>query len=80
MTLLVNCTTAALTTKCVHLYLKILAVLLGTQVSTYGDRAFQNAAPKLWNNLLNCIRECDTLTPFKSKLKHYLFVETYKRI
>ena len=46
----------------------------------YGDRDFEIAAPKLWNKHRNTIRECDTLPSFKSKLKHYLFVESYKDI
>ena len=51
-----------------------------TRTKSYGDRAFQNVLPKLWDKHPNCIRKCDTLTFFKSKLKHYLFEESYKCI
>ena len=47
-----------------------------TKTKSYRDRALQNATPKLWNKLPKCIRVCNTLTSFKSKLKHYLFVES----
>ena len=50
-----------------------------TRTKSYGDRAFQNAAPKLWNKLPKAIRLCDTLSLFKRKLKQHLFEESYQR-
>jgi exonuclease III len=50
-----------------------------TKTKSYGDRAFQNAAPKLWNNLPLSIRQSDTLNSFKHKLKSYLFEGSFKR-
>ena len=40
---------------------------------TLGDRAFQSAAPKLWNSLPAEIRNIQTLTSFKRALKTYFF-------
>ena len=48
-----------------------------TRTKSYGDRAFQNSAPKLWNSLPISIRQCETLTSFKSDLKNHLFKESY---
>ena len=39
----------------------------------YGDRAFGNCAPKLWNSLPLSIRCISTVDSFKKHLKHYLF-------
>ena len=39
----------------------------------YGDRAFSNCAPKLWNALPLSIRASGTMGYFKSHLKHHLF-------
>ena len=50
-----------------------------TKKKAYGDRAFQNAAPKLWNRLPLCIRQSTTLTAFKTRLKCHLFKESFKR-
>ncbi len=47
------------------------------RTKNYGDRAFQNSAPKLWNSLPLCIRQSETLTSFKTKLKHHFFKESY---
>lgn len=41
--------------------------------TSYGDRAFSNSAPRLWNALPYFIRMCPTLSSFKSQLKHHLF-------
>lgn len=38
-----------------------------------GDRAFSVAGPRLWNALPVVIRKLDTLSKFKSQLKHLLF-------
>ncbi len=45
--------------------------------STVGGRSFSYLAPKLWNNLPNTVREADTLSQFKSRLKTHLFNLTY---
>ena len=51
-----------------------------TRTKSYGDRAFQNAAPRLWNKLPKKLRQCDSLSAFKSGLKKHLFDKSYKRI
>ena len=43
------------------------------RTSTYGERAFAAAAPKLWNRMPAKIRAIDSLTCFKSALKTFLF-------
>ena len=49
-----------------------LLVVPKSFTSTYGDRAFSVAAPKLWNNLPANIRTTSALESFKRKLKmHY---------
>ena len=40
---------------------------------SYGERAFCNYAPKLWNALPEYLRKSQTLLYFKKHLKHYLF-------
>ena len=45
---------------------------------TLGGRAFQSAAPVLWNNLPLALRKIDSLTTFKSALKSYLFKLAFK--
>ena len=40
---------------------------------TLGDRAFENAAPKVWNRLPLEIRQCQSLKIFKVLLKTLLF-------
>ena len=45
---------------------------------SYGDRAFQVAAPKLWNKLPDEIKLSSSLNEFKSKLKTFLFREAYE--
>ena len=43
-------------------------------IPTLGDRAFQSAAPKMWNGSLPAeIRNIETLTSFKGALKTYFF-------
>jgi len=44
-----------------------------SRTTSYGDRAFSVAAPKLWNALPPEIRDAPTLTMFKSVLKTHLF-------
>ena len=57
---------------------KNLLIVPKTLNKTYGDRAFYAAAPKLWNNLPQVIRDCNSITSFKSNLKIYLFRKHYK--
>ena len=45
--------------------------------STVGARAFSHQAPSLWNNLPAVIREAETISAFKSKLKTFLFDLAY---
>ena len=40
---------------------------------TFGDRAFEKTAPKLWNNLSQNIRSITDFDQFKSMLKTHLF-------
>ena len=42
--------------------------------TTYGDRAFTNCAPKLWNALPVYVKQSNTLSIFKGQLKHYFFI------
>ncbi len=48
-----------------------------TNIKHYGDRAFQNAAPKLWNELPMFIYQCDSLANFEHHLKTYLFKKSF---
>ena len=41
--------------------------------TAYGDRAFQNCAPRLWNSLPPYLKIIGTIDLFKKHLKHYLF-------
>ena len=49
-----------------------------TSLITYGDRAFQSSAPKLWNALPNNIKNSKNLDNFKQLLKTHLFERSYK--
>ena len=40
---------------------------------TLGDRAFQSAAPYLWNALPSAIRNIETLDTFKTAVKTHFF-------
>ena len=42
-------------------------------LTSFGDRAFSTAGPRLWNSLPTEIHFARSLETFKSKLKHYLF-------
>ena len=57
---------------------KNLLIVPKTLNKTYGDRAFYAAAPKLWNNLPQAIRDCNSITSFKLNLKTHLFRKHYK--
>ena len=41
--------------------------------TAYGDRAFSNSAPRLWNALPIFLRKSETIHYFKAHLKHHLF-------
>ena len=45
---------------------------------TLGDRAFQSAAPYLWNALPLAIRNMKTLDAFKTAIKTHLFNSAFK--
>ena len=49
-----------------------------SSTTTYGDREFSIAAPKLWNSLPMTFKDIDSLYVFKSKVKTYLFQDAYK--
>lgn len=44
-----------------------------TNSRRYGDRAFSNAGPKMWNSLPNDIRNISNSVAFKKTLKTFLF-------
>ena len=44
-----------------------------TELVTFGDRAFSNAAPRLWNALPASIRDIQNISVFKKSLKTHLF-------
>ena len=52
---------------------KGLLLMEHTPNSTFGERAFSVAAPKLWNKLPFAIRNIDNINSFKKELKTYLF-------
>ena len=45
-----------------------------TRLSSYGDRAFSSAAPRLWNSLPVDLRETHNPTLFAQRLKTHLYV------
>ena len=45
--------------------------------TSYGDRAFSVAAPKLWNSLPDSIKQSSTLNCFRKNLKTHLFKQAY---
>ncbi len=45
--------------------------------STKGGRTFSYLAPKLWNSLPDNVRDADTLSLFKSRLKTHLFSQAF---
>jgi len=48
-----------------------------TKTVRYGDRAFVAYAPKIWNMLPLYIRQSDTMSCFKSRLKTHYFKLKY---
>ena len=55
----------------------LLAVPSSKSLSTLGERAFQFAAPSLWNGLPKEIRQIQSLFSFKKQLKTFLFRAAY---
>ena len=49
-----------------------------SRTARYGQRAFGNIAPKLWNELPSHIRAQTSLTAFKRMLKTRLFLQAYQ--
>ena len=47
------------------------------KLKTYGERSFQHAAPKEWNNLPLDIRDSPSLAIFNSRLKTFLFKSAF---
>jgi len=56
---------------------KRLLIVPKSSTTTYGDRAFSIAAPKLWNNLPDSIKYAETVKQFISLVKTYLFKEAF---
>ena len=48
-----------------------------TRTATYGERAFQAAAPTLWNKLPSLVKSNTTLDGFKKDLKTFLFERAF---
>ena len=55
----------------------LLAVPSSKSLSTLGERAFQFAAPSLWNGLPKEIRQIQSLFSFKKQLKTFLLRAAY---
>ena len=51
-----------------------------TKLLQYGGRSFFSAAPKLWNELPDTVRKCESLDVFKSALKKHLFCNAYLQL
>ena len=49
----------------------------GKTLKTYGDRAFEIAAPKLWNPLPLPLKKSQSINTFKQGLKTFLFKEAF---
>ena len=47
------------------------------ELTSFGDRAFQHAAPRLWNGLPISLRSANNLNSFKKDLKTFLFKDAY---
>ena len=54
-----------------------LLVTNKTKTKNYGDRAYCNAAPSIWNSLPDNLRKANSVSSFKSGLKTHLFKECY---
>ena len=69
--LLVKMTTRQMGLRSESTYKKLLIPL--TKRKTFAQRSFSVAAPTLWNGLRINVKQANTLIPFKSLLKSYLF-------
>jgi hypothetical protein len=59
---------------CVTITDPILRILkIPRALNSFGDRAFSNTAPRLWNALPAQLRQAETPNYFKAHLKHLLF-------
>ena len=59
---------------CVIIIDPLNRILKMNRVNTaYGERAFSNCAPKLWNALPDYLRHSNTISYFKGHLKNYFF-------
>jgi len=54
-----------------------LLVVPKTRTKSYGDKAFPNVAPRLWNDLPLVIRTASSLDAFKKSLKTHLFRQAF---
>jgi hypothetical protein len=60
--------------ECVRIKDSENRILYIPRVNTaYGDRAFSNSAPRLWNALPLSLRKSETISYFKAHLKQHLF-------
>jgi hypothetical protein len=53
-------------------------VIPKSKTVTYGDRRFEYAAPKLWNDLPSGVRDSSSLCSFKRALKTHYFKQAYE--
>jgi hypothetical protein len=56
---------------------KSLLIKPKMKLLTYGERAFNFAAPDVWNSLPEIIKGANTLEIFKRKLKTHFFIEYF---
>ena len=56
---------------------KLNLVVKRTKCVSFGDRAFSVYGPKQWNKLPDQIKQADTLSDFRQKLKAHLFSIAY---
>ena len=50
-----------------------------TRTKTFGDRAFANCAPRLWNDLPLAIRSAESVQAFKTALKTHMFTLAFEQ-
>ncbi|KAI5630237.1 hypothetical protein C0J50_10312, partial [Silurus asotus] len=62
-----------------HITPVLISYLLVPQITktTAGGRSFSYIAPHLWNSLPISVQDSDTVSVFKSRLKTYLFSQTF---
>ena len=58
------------------LFISMLTSFL-TRFLLFGDRAFENAAPRLWNKLPSDLKSATSFQTFKEQLKTHLFKLEY---